>query len=54
MRLFIAPLVLGGRGARDPLESEGVESIADAVRALTLTASGSATDLLVTARIREW
>ena len=25
MRLFLAPLVLGGRTARDPLEGEGVE-----------------------------
>src|ERR1700758_2644674 len=32
MRLFLAPLVLGGRTARDPLEGEGVEAIADAVR----------------------
>ena len=54
MRLFIAPLVLGGRGARDPLESEGVESIADAVPSLTLTAEQLGSDLLVTARIREW
>ena len=32
IRLFIAPIVIGGRSARDPLESEGVESIADAVQ----------------------
>ncbi len=36
IRLFLAPLVLGGRTARDPLEGQGAESIADAVRALTL------------------
>ena len=54
IRLFIAPLVLGGRGARDPLESEGVESIADAVRSLTLSCDRIGEDLLVTARIREW
>jgi diaminohydroxyphosphoribosylaminopyrimidine deaminase/5-amino-6-(5-phosphoribosylamino)uracil reductase len=54
VRLFIAPLVLGGRGARDPLESEGVESIAEAVRALTLGCDRIGTDLLVSARIREW
>jgi diaminohydroxyphosphoribosylaminopyrimidine deaminase/5-amino-6-(5-phosphoribosylamino)uracil reductase len=35
-RLFIAPLVLGGRTARDPLEGEGVDRVADALRALTL------------------
>ena len=40
IRLFLAPLVLGGETARDPLEGEGVEMIAEAVRALTLTASG--------------
>ena len=54
VRLFVAPLVLGGRGARDPLESDGVESIADAVRALTLECVRIGTDLLLTARIREW
>jgi diaminohydroxyphosphoribosylaminopyrimidine deaminase/5-amino-6-(5-phosphoribosylamino)uracil reductase len=54
IRLFVAPIVIGGRNARDPLESEGVESIADAVRALTLTAEQLSSDLLVTARIREW
>jgi diaminohydroxyphosphoribosylaminopyrimidine deaminase/5-amino-6-(5-phosphoribosylamino)uracil reductase len=54
VRLFVAPLVLGGRGARDPLESEGVESIAEAVRALTLECARVGTDLLLTARIREW
>ena len=36
VRLFIAPLVLGGRSARDPLEGEGVEQISEALRALTL------------------
>ena len=54
VRLFVAPLVLGGRGARDPLESEGVESIAEAVRALTLECARIGTDLLLTARISEW
>ncbi len=37
VRLFVAPLFLGGRGARDPLESEGGELVSDAVRSLTLT-----------------
>jgi diaminohydroxyphosphoribosylaminopyrimidine deaminase/5-amino-6-(5-phosphoribosylamino)uracil reductase len=54
IRLFIAPIVIGGRSARDPLESEGVESIADAVRALTLNTEQLGSDLLITARIREW
>ncbi len=54
IRLFLAPLVLGGRSARDPLEGEGVESISDALRALTLETERVATDVLISARLREW
>ena len=36
IRLFLAPLLLGGSAARDPLEGEGVERISEALRALTL------------------
>jgi diaminohydroxyphosphoribosylaminopyrimidine deaminase / 5-amino-6-(5-phosphoribosylamino)uracil reductase len=54
MRLFLAPMVLGGRTARDPLEGEGVDAIADAVRALTLGCVSVGEDLLVSARIKEW
>jgi diaminohydroxyphosphoribosylaminopyrimidine deaminase/5-amino-6-(5-phosphoribosylamino)uracil reductase len=46
--------VLGGRTARDPLEGEGVDRVADAMRALTLTCEPLAGDVLVTARLREW
>jgi diaminohydroxyphosphoribosylaminopyrimidine deaminase / 5-amino-6-(5-phosphoribosylamino)uracil reductase len=54
MRLFLAPVVLGGKTARDPLEGEGVDAIADASRALSLTCESVAEDLLVSARLREW
>lgn len=54
LRLFLAPLVLGGRTARDPLEGEGVETIAEALRALTLDCERVGEDLLVSARLREW
>lgn len=54
VRLFLAPLVLGGRTARDPLEGEGAETIADALRALTLDCERIGADLLVSARLREW
>jgi diaminohydroxyphosphoribosylaminopyrimidine deaminase/5-amino-6-(5-phosphoribosylamino)uracil reductase len=54
IRLFLAPLILGGRTARDPLEGEGVEQIADAVRALTLECERIGEDLLFSARIKEW
>jgi diaminohydroxyphosphoribosylaminopyrimidine deaminase/5-amino-6-(5-phosphoribosylamino)uracil reductase len=54
MRLFLAPVVLGGKTARDPLEGEGVDAIADASRALSLICERVAEDLLVSARLREW
>jgi diaminohydroxyphosphoribosylaminopyrimidine deaminase/5-amino-6-(5-phosphoribosylamino)uracil reductase len=54
IRLFLAPLLLGGRTARDPLEGEGVERIADALRALTFECERVEEDLLVRARLREW
>ena len=54
VRLFLAPIILGGRRARDPLEGEGAELIADAVRALTLNCERVEEDLLVSARIKEW
>jgi diaminohydroxyphosphoribosylaminopyrimidine deaminase / 5-amino-6-(5-phosphoribosylamino)uracil reductase len=54
IRLFLAPLVLGGRSARGTLEGEGVESIAGAVKALTLDCESVGDDLLVSARLREW
>jgi diaminohydroxyphosphoribosylaminopyrimidine deaminase / 5-amino-6-(5-phosphoribosylamino)uracil reductase len=54
IRLFLAPLVLGGRSARDPLEGQGVERIEDALRALTLENERVGDDLLISARLREW
>jgi diaminohydroxyphosphoribosylaminopyrimidine deaminase/5-amino-6-(5-phosphoribosylamino)uracil reductase len=54
VRLFLAPLLLGGSKARDPLEGEGVERIADALRALTLECEMVADDVLISARLREW
>lgn len=54
IRLFLAPVVLGGASGRDPLEGEGVERIAEATRALTLDCERVAGDVLISARIREW
>ena len=54
IRMFLAPLLLGGRTARDPIEGEGVDTIADAMRALSLDCEAVDDDLLVSARIREW
>jgi diaminohydroxyphosphoribosylaminopyrimidine deaminase/5-amino-6-(5-phosphoribosylamino)uracil reductase len=54
IRLFLAPILLGGRTARDPLEGEGVERISEALRALTLDCARVGEDLLISARLREW
>jgi diaminohydroxyphosphoribosylaminopyrimidine deaminase/5-amino-6-(5-phosphoribosylamino)uracil reductase len=54
IRLFLAPMLLGGRTARDPLEGEGVDSISQALRALTFDCERVGEDLLVSARLREW
>ncbi len=54
MRLFIAPVVVGGSNARDPLEGEGVERIADATRALSMCVERIDEDVLISARLREW
>ncbi len=54
VRLFLAPLLVGGRAARDPLEGKGVERIADATRSLTMTCEPVGSDLLISARLKEW
>ena len=54
MRLFFAPILLGGRTARDPLEGAGVERIADAARALELECERIDGDVLLHARMQEW
>jgi diaminohydroxyphosphoribosylaminopyrimidine deaminase/5-amino-6-(5-phosphoribosylamino)uracil reductase len=54
IRLFLAPLLLGGSSARDPLEGKGVERISEALHALTFDSEPIGEDLLVSARLREW
>jgi diaminohydroxyphosphoribosylaminopyrimidine deaminase/5-amino-6-(5-phosphoribosylamino)uracil reductase len=54
IRLFLAPLLLGGSAARDPLEGEGVAHISDALRALSFGCQSVGEDLLISARLREW
>jgi diaminohydroxyphosphoribosylaminopyrimidine deaminase/5-amino-6-(5-phosphoribosylamino)uracil reductase len=54
IRLFLAPLLLGGSAARDPLEGKGVERISEALRALTFDCESIGEDLLISARLREW
>jgi diaminohydroxyphosphoribosylaminopyrimidine deaminase/5-amino-6-(5-phosphoribosylamino)uracil reductase len=54
LRLFMAPIALGGRSARAPFEGEGSESIADSRRALWITCDRIGEDVLISARLREW
>jgi diaminohydroxyphosphoribosylaminopyrimidine deaminase/5-amino-6-(5-phosphoribosylamino)uracil reductase len=54
IRLFLAPLLLGGSAARDPLEGEGVQRISEALRALSFGCETVGEDLLISARLREW
>jgi diaminohydroxyphosphoribosylaminopyrimidine deaminase/5-amino-6-(5-phosphoribosylamino)uracil reductase len=54
MRIFIAPLALGGRAARVSLEGEGSDSIAEARHALSLDVGRVGDDVLLSARLEEW
>ena len=54
LRLFLAPLIIGGRAARDPLEGQGADAVSGALRALSMESESLVDDLLITARLREW
>jgi diaminohydroxyphosphoribosylaminopyrimidine deaminase / 5-amino-6-(5-phosphoribosylamino)uracil reductase len=54
MRLFIAPIAVGGRAARVPFEGEGSDSIAKAQQALTMTVEMVDEDVLIKALLQEW
>jgi diaminohydroxyphosphoribosylaminopyrimidine deaminase/5-amino-6-(5-phosphoribosylamino)uracil reductase len=54
LRLFLAPLVLGGEEAQPLLGGRGAPTIEAAQRALALDVERSGEDLLVRARMREW
>ncbi len=54
LRLFVAPILLGGAGARPLAGGEGKSHIADAERALEVRHETVGDDLLITARMKEW
>jgi diaminohydroxyphosphoribosylaminopyrimidine deaminase / 5-amino-6-(5-phosphoribosylamino)uracil reductase len=54
LRLFVAPILLGGGDARGLLAGTGPEHLSAASRALSLHAEASGEDVLLTARMREW
>jgi len=53
-RIFIAPILIGGRDSRGAVEAQGAQRVADAVRALGTTVESIDDDVLITARLREW
>ena len=54
VRLFVAPMLIGGRHARMPLEGQGVEAIDAARRALASEVERVHDDVLIRARMTEW
>jgi diaminohydroxyphosphoribosylaminopyrimidine deaminase/5-amino-6-(5-phosphoribosylamino)uracil reductase len=54
LRLFVAPLLLGGADARPLLAGVGATEVAAAQRALAMDWERSGEDLLIRARLREW
>ena len=53
-RMFVAPLMTGGREARTAVEGMGIEQIAAAPRALHVEVDRLDDDVLITARLKEW
>lgn len=54
LRLFLAPKILGGRGARSIVEGVGVERVEDALEPIDVVWTPVGRDMLLTARLREW
>ena len=53
-RIFVAPIIVGGREAKGAIEAEGLELIDLAPRALATDVERIDDDVLITARLREW
>jgi diaminohydroxyphosphoribosylaminopyrimidine deaminase / 5-amino-6-(5-phosphoribosylamino)uracil reductase len=54
LRLFIAPMLIGGTDAPSIVAGAGAEVVQAAERALAVEWESSGDDLLVRARMREW
>ena len=54
MRVFIAPLLAGGREARSPVEGQGFQLIGASRRAITTEVEQIGDDVLIAARLTEW
>ena len=54
LRVFIAPVITGGRQAKPAIGGEGAATIAAATRSVQTTVEQIDDDVLVTARLKEW
>jgi diaminohydroxyphosphoribosylaminopyrimidine deaminase / 5-amino-6-(5-phosphoribosylamino)uracil reductase len=54
VRIFVAPLIVGGREARTTIEGLGVQEIASASRAMSVEVDRIEDDVLVIGRLRVW
>jgi diaminohydroxyphosphoribosylaminopyrimidine deaminase/5-amino-6-(5-phosphoribosylamino)uracil reductase len=53
-RIFVAPMLAGGRDARTAVEGQGVEQIAGAARSISTEIERIEDDVLIIARLRDW
>ena len=53
-RIFVAPILAGGKEALAAIEGEGVERIDDAVRGLATEVELIDEDILITSRLKDW
>jgi diaminohydroxyphosphoribosylaminopyrimidine deaminase / 5-amino-6-(5-phosphoribosylamino)uracil reductase len=54
MRIFVAPIALGGRGARMSVEGEGADTIEHAQHADAMRVEAIGQDVLIEARLKDW
>jgi diaminohydroxyphosphoribosylaminopyrimidine deaminase/5-amino-6-(5-phosphoribosylamino)uracil reductase len=54
MRVFVAPIVLGGREAKPAIEGEGAAMIARAPHAVSTEVEQIGDDVLISSRLKEW
>jgi diaminohydroxyphosphoribosylaminopyrimidine deaminase/5-amino-6-(5-phosphoribosylamino)uracil reductase len=54
VRMFVAPMLAGGHDAKAAVGGQGIERIADAVRAVSTDVERIEDDVLITARLRVW
>jgi diaminohydroxyphosphoribosylaminopyrimidine deaminase/5-amino-6-(5-phosphoribosylamino)uracil reductase len=54
LRIFVAPILFGSHGARDPFEGSGTDKVEAATRVPTPEFERVGDDILLTTTIKEW